>query len=421
MNSQSKLATEKERTPSADEILNLQESFQLFTRSTIELESSYKKLTRKATRIDIELKRTNEALSRKVKELGALSDNRMSILDALPNGIVVIDECRTINSVNPAAERILGRRTTELVGRSADAVVGPTGDFLLLPTSNPNSVKKSWERDVVALDGSRRQISFTSAILPDGCELQVLNDLTVVARLKEQVGRLDTMASLGEMAAGVAHEIRNPLNGIDGFAGLLARSLQATGDNASLIRYAQNIRRGVSEVNDIVTNLLTFASPETIQLNPVALSTLVHDVVTGFVDRANQTAKLVCEGFLSSTTTVAGDPVKLKIIFSNLIQNALQAVGDSGSVHVTIARGEDRKTALVTVNDDGGGIPDEIRERLFQPFCTTKASGTGLGLAIASKFAAMHNGAISCQDIHGGTSFKVTLPIATEVNEHNDE
>ncbi len=414
MATQQHIATETERIPSAEEIVKLEESFQLFTRTTLELENSYKKLTRKANRIDIELKRTNEELYEKVEELGALSDNRMSILEALPNGIVVIDPCRTISSVNPAAERILGRRALELVGRTANAVVGPTGDLLLIPGRTENSTSRTWEREIVALDGSRRQVAFTVANLPDGCELQVLTDLTVVTRLREQVGRLDTMAALGEMAAGVAHEIRNPLNGIDGFAGLLTRSLEDTTESEPLVRYAKNIRRGVREVNDIITNLLTFAGPESIQLNPVDLPSLVSEVVASFSDRTTREIDLKYIENLNRRAVVAGDAVKLKIICSNLIQNAIQAVGQEGKVAVSLTLSGNGKSAVLKVNDNGGGIAVEVRDRLFQPFCTTKASGTGLGLAIANKFAALHRAEISCHDIEGGTSFVVSVPLIEE-------
>ena len=287
------------------------------------------------------------------------------------------------------------------------------------PDSNKNSTRKSWERDIVALDGSRRQISFTSASLPDGCELQVLTDLTVVTRLREQVGRLDTLAALGEMAAGVAHEIRNPLNGIDGFAGLLARSLNKSGDGEPMTRYAENIRRGVREVNEIITNLLTFASTETIQKSPILLPALIREIVSGFADHTESGVQLQFDCQVSGNTIVDGDPVKLKIIFSNLILNAIQAVDGEGHVNVTISQLQNSKTVTISVQDDGGGIPVEVKDKLFQPFCTTKASGTGLGLAIANKFAALHNAAISCHDLQGGTSFQVMMPTATKVAENN--
>ncbi len=405
-------ATEVERATPGDKIVKLEESFQLFTRTTMELEDSYRKLTRRANRIDVELKRTNDELSRKVEELRSLSDNRMSILEALPNGIVVLDQARCISSVNPAAERILGRRSSELVGRHAEAVVGPAGDQLLARWQERQT--KSWERDIVALDGSRRRVSFTVANLPDGSQLQVLNDLTVVTRLREQIGRLDTLAALGEMAAGVAHEIRNPLNGIDGFAGLLTRALETDVKRESLIRYASNIRRGVREVNDIVTNLLTFAAPESISPTPVNLPSLVKEVVDSFAERASRDVCLTFVNSIPATSQVAGDAVKLRIIFSNLIQNALQAVDADGQVRVSLERDDQNGSAVVTVTDNGGGIPEEIKGRLFQPFATTKAQGTGLGLAIAQKFASLHKAQISVDNLQGGAAFRVTIPLLNE-------
>ncbi len=400
----------------APELARLEETFKVFTETTRGLENAYENLSRRALRIDLELKRTNEDLQEKVAELEELSENRMSILQALPSGVVVLDAAGFVSCVNPAAERIIGRRAAEILGRAAEAVVGPTGDRLLVVECLGDRNRGVVEREIVALDGSRRHISFTVATLPDGGELQVLNDLTVVTRLREQIGRLDTLAALGEMAAGVAHEIRNPLNGIDGFAGLLERTLdRSNSDPETLERYARKIRRGVREVNDIVTNLLTFAAPESIMSAPVAVSELIAEIVEELTKfNSGASARTSLEDGLPRGFTVPGDGVKLKIVVTNLVRNAIEAAGPEGRVAVGLERSADGKRLLVVVDDDGGGLPEEVRSRLFRPFTTTKASGTGLGLAIANKFTALHGGEITFKDIPGGTRFTVSLPAIDE-------
>ncbi|MCB9834121.1 MAG: PAS domain-containing protein [Planctomycetes bacterium] len=402
-------------TGATPDLARLEESFRLFTETTRGLESAYNALNRRAARIDVELKRSNDELRDKIQELEALSDNRMSILQALPSGVVVLDAGGFVSCVNPAAERILGRRALELLGRSARAVVGPTGDRLLVDEEDGGAGRRGIERELVTMDGSRRHVSYTIAALPDGGQLQVLNDLTVVTRLREQIGRLDTLAALGEMAAGVAHEIRNPLNGIDGFAGLLERALErAEADPATLARYAEKIRRGVREVNDIITNLLTFAAQESINPAPVPLADLIEEVVEELAKFGpRDAARPRITGNLPALT-IPGDPVKLKIVLTNLVRNAIEAAGPEGRVEVALERAADRKRALVRIEDDGGGLPEEVRSRLFRPFTTTKASGTGLGLAIANKFAALHGGEITFKDIPGGTAFTVALPVNDE-------
>lgn len=405
-------ACETQPAPVSGDIARLEESFEVFTKMTRDLEVAYDKLTRRASRIDVELRRTNAELGEKVTELQALTENRNSILDALPVGVVVIDAAGHIGYVNPSAERMLGRRGAELVGRSCEAVVGPTGDRLLAGGAD------GAEREVVALDGSRRRLSHVRESLPDGGELQVLSDRTVVARLREQVNRLDTLAALGEMAAGVAHEIRNPLNGIDGFASLLARTVDREDDSdPSLARYAENIRRGVREVNAIVSNLLTFAAPERLQPRSVEPVRVIEEVVRE-VSTFPDTTKAVELSHDASPEAAAvmlcADVVKLRIVFTNLVRNAIEAIESCGRVTVETELDDERGRLVTHVTDDGPGIAPELVSKLFQPFTTNKPEGTGLGLAIAHKLVALHGGELRHVPRSSGCRFTVSLPLEAE-------
>lgn len=400
-----------ERTPSPREIARLEESFRLFTDSTREMEKSYRDLTRRASRIDVELRRTNSELARKVEELQHATANKNDILDALPNGVVVIDATGIITSVNPAAERIIGRPSRELLGRSREALVGSTGEPILVAAEDPRRDEAPVESDVVNLEGSRRRLSRSVAPLADGSELQVLTDLTVVTRLREQVHRLDTLAAVGEMAAGVAHEIRNPLNGIDGFAALLLRAVGKDGGTPDMIRYAENVRRGVGDVDAIITNLLNFAAPDSLRTSQVDVVAMLRSLCEEARELSWGSAGVDLQMHTPlESTLVSGDAVKLKIVFTNLIRNAIDAVNDRGRVAIGVTLDRDR--VIIDVRDDGPGVPEEIRPRLFRPFATTKARGTGLGLAIASRFVGLHQGDLTFADAEPGTVFTVTLPVA---------
>ncbi|MCA9319916.1 MAG: PAS domain S-box protein, partial [Planctomycetes bacterium] len=388
--------------PSAREIARLEESFRLFTRTTQDLESSYKRLTQRAARIDTELAGANRRLHTQVEELERVTRNQRGTLDALPVGVVVMDASGTLIDVNRAAEHMIGRQRDELVGRSRAVIVGPTGDALLTDRDTPD------EREVVALDGSKRRLAWSSASLPDGHEVQVLTDRTVATRLREQVSRLDTLAALGEMAAGVAHEIRNPLNGIEGFAALLERAVSKGVTDAGLTRYADNIRRGVREVNTIISNLLTFASPDSIRSGRVDLSALLQGIIDE-VRGSHATAKTIRGHFpREGCEDVPGDAIKLKIVFVNLIKNAVEAAGIEGHVDVLLELSE--RSFLVTVRDDGPGLAPTMRDKLFRPFSTDKPDGTGLGLAIANKLVSLHGGGIEALEAAQGCTFRVTLP-----------
>lgn len=399
------------------DVARLEESFRLFTQMTRNLETAYDALGRRAAKIDVELRRTNGELESKVRELETLTRSRTGILEALPNGVVVIDAAGAVVSVNPAAEKILGRRAQEIVGRSRDALIGPAGHRMLLaPAADDRAKAASSEREIVALDGSRRRINSTAAALPDGGELHVVTDVTVVTRLREQVARLDTLAALGEMAAGVAHEVRNPLNGIEGFASLLTRTVQTTESSEQVRRYAENIRKGVREVNAIVTNLLVFASPAVREQASFPLSAVAEEAVAEARGEGVEPAPRISLEIepAARTAAVRGDPLKIKIVLRNLLKNAGEAVRQCGAIVVAMRLDLAARRVLVAVADDGPGLADEMLDKLFRPFSTTKASGTGLGLAIAHKLVSLHGGELRYDDARPGARFTMSLPMAAE-------
>ncbi|MEZ6195544.1 MAG: ATP-binding protein [Planctomycetota bacterium] len=393
-----------------DDLARLRESFQVFSERTEHLERAYERLTRRATRVDLELRRANVALGAKVAELEALSESRRRLLSALPNGVVVVDAAGSLACVNPAAARLLGRPAEELEGRLRDAAVGPTGDALLVTGDDAGRGRGRLEREVVAHDGSRRRVAIDVVDLGEGSEMQVLTDLTVVTRLREQVGRLDTLATLGEMAASIAHEIRNPLNGIDGFAGLLQRRLADSADE-DVRRYAERVRTGVRELDAIVVNLLAFAAPEELRAERFDLRPLVHEIAetaVAFAGGDHEVDVLVSFPGGTSATLIEADPIKLRMILRNLVKNGVEALGTGGTLRVGFTRDEGSWT--LTVDDDGEGVPAAMRERLFRPFSTSKARGTGLGLAIARKLAGLHGGTLRYEPLEPGSRFALTVP-----------
>jgi len=237
-----------------------------------------------------------------------------------------------------------------------------------------------------------------------------------LAEAQDRLLRAESMARLGEMAAGVAHEIRNSLNGIDGFAALLGRELVSGGENEDVSRYADRIRRGVSEINAIVSNLLGFAAPQGLQNGRVDLHRLLTSVCTEAQEFAPEEVSIRFRSRVEHAVEVEGDTVKLRVVFLNLIRNAVEAVHEDGSVQVTLEA--ERKKLIVRVCDDGPGLAPAMRLKLFRPFSTTKAQGTGLGLAIAHKVTALHGGTIEHEESVRGCTFRVELPAAIEeINE----
>jgi PAS domain S-box-containing protein len=406
------LAEVKRVASTPEEVSRLAESFRAFNRVTRDLETAYGALKARADQVDARLRDSNGRLLRKVTELESVTGRLQGVLNLIPCGVVTTDAAGVITSVNRAAERILGRAEAELIGRDPRCVCGRDGaPLLLLGRANPAATAA--EREVHAFDGSRRKVSSTLAALEDGGALEVLSDLTEVAHLRTQLSRLDTLAALGEMAAAIAHEVRNPLNGIEGFAGLLSRTLQQAGpiDQEQTGRYLDRIRRGVADVNEIVTNLLLWARPERLVRSRFSLDALVAEVVADAPLLAGSPSHAaITVDSPGGVVELAADRMKTKIVLTNLVRNALEAAGGpEGAVRITVSCSD--AGLEIAVQDSGPGVPEEVRRRLFRPFSTGKASGTGLGLAVARKLVEVHGGELDLvPGIGPGARFQVSLP-----------
>lgn len=237
-----------------------------------------------------------------------------------------------------------------------------------------------------------------------------------VRQLREQLREKDRelergerLAALGEMAAGVAHEVRNPLGGILLYASMLERDLAGQPGPRGV---AEQIAGAARKLDEIVSDILAFADRSELRCRPVLLNDLVLEVVELLKPRW---MSMGCEVSLevgSDCKTIEADAVQLQRALLNVVSNAVEAAGEGGHVWITIG-GLDVGCggAVVSVADDGPGVPAELRDRIFNPFFTTKDSGTGLGLAIVHGIVELHGGTVSVKDrAGGGAVFTVRLP-----------
>ena len=258
-------------------------------------------------------------------------------------------------------------------------------------------------------------------------------------RLQQQVGRLRTeladknrelarrerLAALGEMAAGLAHEIRNPLGSIQLFASLLERDLD---DRPALQTTASKISRGVRSLDRLVSDVLAFAGDVALACREVAVATLVSEAVDLTAAAIERHQIDLHVDVSPAELNVWADPEQLRQVVGNLLLNAVQAVGDHGRVDVR-ARWLDTESAVeITVADDGPGIAPELLDRVFNPFFTTRDAGTGLGLAIVHRIVESHAGSVVAGNRPtGGAVFRVTLPthpaaaVAAQTEDRHDE
>jgi signal transduction histidine kinase len=237
----------------------------------------------------------------------------------------------------------------------------------------------------------------------------LFTDLTEIVDLEEQLRLKDSLARLGELTAGIAHEFRNGLATIHGYSRLLDPARLP----AEFQPYVQGIRDEADALGEVVTNFLNFARPTELTVVPVDMQAIADRAADEI--RGDATARGGSVDVRGAFAPVEGDEVLLRQAFSNLCRNALEACADAGRVPAIVIEGHvdgPQRTLRIDVADNGPGVDPAAGQRIFRPFFTTKARGTGLGLALVQKIIVTHNGRIAVsKDAAGGARFSITLPL----------
>jgi signal transduction histidine kinase len=229
-------------------------------------------------------------------------------------------------------------------------------------------------------------------------------------RLEAEALRQSRLAAMGEMAAMLAHEVRNPLGAMELFTGLLLQDLREQPDAQ---RLAQQVASGIVDLNHLVTNLLEFTRTQVPRTAVVDCCALAEDALCYTADLQSANRVDVVRHHAAPTVAAVADPDLLRPVLLNLIRNAVQAMPEGGTLTVTI--GSSATTACVAIADTGVGIPADVRKDIFRPFYTTRTRGTGLGLAVARGLVTAMGGSLSVEsEVGRGTTFTVELPVALE-------
>jgi two-component system sensor kinase FixL len=337
-----------------------------------------------------------------------------AIVESAVDAIIVIDSNGLIEGFNPAAERLFGYSAAEAVGQSVS---------MLMPSPHReehNSYLQRYQRErsprIIGIgrevagrhrDGTILPLHLSVGEMSIGGQqkfIGILHDLSARKRIEEQLREQESLARIGQMAAVLAHEIRNPLAGIRGAMQVLAARCEPGSKEGAV---AKEVIARVDTLNDLMQDLLLFARPPKPRPAPVDLTPLVQttlELLSG--DPAISAMNVHIEG---SAPRALADAELLKIVFQNLLINGAHAMGGRGELRVRLG-GADRVSS-VAFADRGPGIPAEIREKIFAPFFTTKARGTGLGLSTAKRLIEAQSGSILVQcPTEGGTTVTVQLP-----------
>jgi len=384
-------------TPSPQE---LEQAFSLFNEASAQLASAYHDLEQQVARLSAELAVANGELRRQYEEKEALSQRLAHLLAALPGGVVVLDVEGRVAQCNPAARAMLGadpagRPWSEIAAAALHA--SPGGQEWALRASGEGAAQRWVTLSMSPLDSG-------------GGRILLLSEITEARRLGEQLERHRRLSSMGEMAAGLAHQLRTPLATALLYAGNLARPALGEGER---LRFAERAQARLRDLERMIQDMLTFVRGAPAAQEIIAMSDLLQEVAHT-IEPHMQAAGVVFDTRIAlDGACVRGNRKALQGALTNLLENALQACGRDGRVWLEADLHQAR--VRIRVRDSGPGMDAATQARLFEPFFTTRREGTGLGLAIARSVAQAHGGEVEVESAPGrGAVFTLQVPPADE-------
>lgn len=390
----------------------LLEAFHTFSEASIQLENAYNELKSHTRQLDMELKETNDKLHHSLVEQESISLHLRGILGALTSGIMVIDLEGVVVDINPCAIRLLDVEKAE-VHYSELGLPAPIEEFIYncIESTMPRGPKKEVN---ITRDGNQIDLELSfSLVRPEGggilSVLLLINDKTLINRLLSQSKRNVRLAAMGEMAAELAHEIRNPLGSIKLFSSLLEKDLEEHPDQGKL---AGLISGGVQTLENIVSNMLAFSANVTPKRTPLPVAQILEESIPLF--ELEMTRKNINLQYIppSPTLEILGDAHLLKQVILNLCNNAIKAMDKDGCLTISVKPHDEY--VEIKIKDNGCGIPEDKLPKIFDPFFTTFQGGTGLGLSVVNQIIEKHGGAIEIRSKPGkGSTVMVSLPGAS--------
>lgn len=347
---------------------------------------------------------TRVSLSR----IKAFSD---TLVENMPIGLIALDTSLVITSYNQVADRVLNLSAVLASGKKASEVL--PGMFLEL-ISDPDIASRAIEKEIIChvAEKTRLALQVSAAILRDETGMSLgyvllFKDLREVQALQKALARSQRLASLGSLAAGVAHEIRNPLSSIKGFATYFRERYSHIPEDREV---SSVMIQEVDRLNRVVSQLLAFAKPVSIAKHPVPVSEVIRNTLR-LMERQTHDRKIDIEtNIQSEIPLIPMDPDQMSQVLLNLLLNSVEAMAGRGRIVISAAINQDR--LILQISDNGSGISETDLSQIFDLYFTTKTSGTGLGLAIVHNIVEAHDGDIKVESMAGkGTTVTIRLPL----------
>ena len=352
-----------------------------------------------------------------IDQLSATENRYRNIVENSADAIITIGEDNRIQSWNRGAERLFGWSAHDAIGNAIGIMIPPkliqSGELMCLAygITKANEVK-NYQTERLDNHGRTIPVNLTeTALISNGKVLgrsQIIRDISELQTIEHQMRQSDRLATVGQLAAGVAHEIGNPLTSISSLVQLLERRMQNPDHIAKLGRIRSNIER----ITKIVHELVDFTRPQATDVQAVQINDAIQSAV-GLMSYDNRSQKINIDLELTpNLPRVKASPDKLYQVVVNLLVNAFDAMKENGDkIHIITA--ENPGSVSITVKDNGGGMPPEVMDKIFEPFYTTKdvGKGTGLGLSVSHGIINSMKGSLNVSSVHGeGATFSIEIP-----------
>ena len=365
-------------------------------------------------------KREGESL-RLSQPLESVTNITESLIESIGSGIIITEMNDTITYINQAGEKILGYSKGEVFGK-------PFGLFGLNEKQNvsysfldhPDNLDTRREGRMERKDGDEIPVGFTInhhlSLSGEAIgKIIIFRDLTKVYRIQEEMLKMDRLVSLGKLASGIAHEIRNPLAGIKTTAQALGEEMAKDDPKRE---YLNRITKEIDRLNELLKTFFSFAKPQTLLLVPCHIKEIINAIIPFLIKEIADKGIQFVESYHPQLPRIRVDKIQMHQAFLNLFLNAIQAMPYGGELKIEAnpvilpsPEGSTKNFIKVVVSDSGKGIPPQILPKIFDPFFTTKPKGIGLGLSITYQIIKKHEGTIK---VHSqwekGTSFIINLP-----------